>query len=67
MASLVVLGIVAVIVGVCCGAFLKVSFAIRREDRSGSLRFDAPSHSAQTARSFVGYRALAGHNSSSWD
>ena len=33
MASLVVLGVVTVIVGTCFGAFLRLSFAIRREDR----------------------------------
>lgn len=62
MAGFVVLGIVMIIVGVCIGAFLKLSLAIRREDRiRGSLRFDAPSYSAQTAR------ALVGMSSSRWD
>ncbi len=62
MASLVVLSLVAIVVGVCLGAFLKLSFAIRREDRlRGSLRLDAPSYSAKTARSLVGI------NSSRWD
>jgi hypothetical protein len=62
MASLVVLGIATVIIGTCIGAFLKLSFAIRREDGTrGSLRFDPPNRSAQTARSFVGI------NSSRWD
>ena len=42
MAGLVVLGVVTIIIGVCIGAFLKLSFAIRREDRfRGSLRGDA--------------------------
>jgi hypothetical protein len=54
MASLVVLALVTIVVGVCIGAFLKLSFAIRREDRARTLRFDAPNHSAQTARSMVG-------------
>jgi hypothetical protein len=67
MASLVVLGIMAVIVGVCIGAFLKLSFAIRREDRSGSLRSQPPSHSAQAARTLVGYRELAGRGSARLD
>jgi multisubunit Na+/H+ antiporter MnhC subunit len=62
MASLVVLVLVAIVMGVCLGAFLKLSFAIRREDRlRGSLRYDAPSHSAQSAR------ALVGVTSSRWD
>jgi len=62
MAGLAVLGVVTIIIGVCLGAFLKLSFAIRREDRSrGALRFDAPNHSAQTARTLVGMK------SSRWD
>jgi hypothetical protein len=62
MASLIVLGVVMIIVGTCIGAFLRLSFAIRREDRlRGSLRLDAPDHSAQSARSLVGIR------SSRWD
>ena len=55
VASLIVLGVVTIVVGICIGAFLKLSFAIRREDRSrGSLRFDAPDHSARAARTMVG-------------
>jgi hypothetical protein len=55
MASLVVLGVVTVIVGTCIGAFLKLSFAIRRDDRERwALRFDAPNQGAQTARTLVG-------------
>jgi hypothetical protein len=62
MASLVVIGVVMIVVGMCIGAFLKLSFAIRREDRSRwSLRFDAPDHSARTARTLVGI------SSSRWD
>jgi hypothetical protein len=62
MASLVVLGVVTIIVGACIGAFLKLSFAIRREDRlRGSLRLDASSSSAQTARTLVSL------SSSRWD
>lgn len=55
MASLVVLGLVTIIAGVCIGAFLKLSFAIRSEDRvRGQLRFDPPSHSTRAARDLVG-------------
>ena len=62
MASLVVLGVVTIMVGICIGAFLKLSFAIRREDRTtGSLRVDAPSNSTRVARSLVGI------SSSRWD
>jgi hypothetical protein len=58
MASLVVLGVVTIIIGACIGAFLKLSFAIRREDRlRGSLRLDAPNHTARSARSLVGMRS----------
>jgi hypothetical protein len=62
MAGFVVLGIVTIIAGTCIGGFLKVSFAIRREDkRKWGLRLDAPSHDAQTARDLVGI------SSSRWD
>jgi hypothetical protein len=62
MASLVVLGVVTSVVGICIGAFLTLSFAIRRADRSrGSLRSDAPDHGARAARTLVGV------SSSHWD
>jgi hypothetical protein len=62
MASFVVLGVVTIIVGACVGAFFRLSFAIRREDRlRGSLRFDAPDHSTQSARTMVSL------SSSRWD
>jgi hypothetical protein len=62
MAGFVVLGIVMIIMGACIGAFLKISFAIRREDRTrGSLRLDAQSYSAKAARELVGM------SSSRWD
>lgn len=46
--------IITVITGTAVGVFLKISFAIRREDKRHSLRFDAPSSSTQAARSLVG-------------
>jgi hypothetical protein len=62
MAGLVVVTLVIIVMGVCIGALLKISSAIRHEDRSrGSLRLDAPNYSAQTAR------ALVGLTSSRWD
>jgi hypothetical protein len=62
MASLVVLALVTIAAGACAGAFLKISFAIRKDDRiRGSLRFDALSASARSAR------ALTGASSSRWD
>jgi hypothetical protein len=62
MAGLVVVTLVIIVMGVCLGAFFRISFAIRREDRSrGSLRLDAPNNSAQTARTLVGL------TSSRWD
>lgn len=62
MAGLVVLGIVTIIIGACIGAFLRLSFAIRRDDQSrGALRSDAPNYSARTARTLVGMK------SSRWD
>ena len=62
MAGFAAVVIAVIVMGVLVGAFFKLSFAIRREDRNrGSLRFDAPSHSAQTAR------ALVGMTSSRWN
>jgi hypothetical protein len=47
--------IIAVVGGVMLGIFLRVSFAIRTEDRQrGSLAFDAPNSSARMARDLVG-------------
>ena len=58
MASFIVLGLVTIIAGFCVGAFFKLSFAIRREDRvRGQLRFDAPSSSTKAARALVGISA----------
>jgi hypothetical protein len=55
MAVLITIALVTVLVGTVLGAFLKLSFAIRREDRSrGSLRSDASDSSAKAARSLVG-------------
>jgi hypothetical protein len=62
MASLVVLGVITIIVGTCIGAFLKLSLAIRAEDRRrGSLRSGASSNSARSARTLVSL------SSSRWD
>jgi hypothetical protein len=62
MAGLVVITLVIIVMGACLGALLRISFAIRCEDRSrGSLRLDAPNSSAQTARTLVGL------SSSRWD
>ncbi len=55
MAALMTIAIVGAGAGVVCGAFLKICFAIRREDRTKwSLRRDAPNQSAQSARDLVG-------------
>lgn len=62
MASLVIIALVLALVGVVAGAFIVISFAIRREDRTrGCLRFDASSNSTRAARSLVGV------SSSRWD
>jgi hypothetical protein len=61
MAALITLAPIMVLIGIAVGAFLSLSRAIRREDRTRSLRFDAPRRSAQIARSFVGI------TSSRWD
>lgn len=55
MAALITIGIVMAMAGVLLGAYLKICWAIRREDRrKGSLRFDAPSQSARSARILIG-------------
>jgi hypothetical protein len=55
MAALITITVVGTVAGIVCGAFLKICFAIRREDRTKwSLRRDAPNQSAQSARDFVG-------------
>jgi hypothetical protein len=54
MAALITLAIAAGLFGVTFGAYIKICFAIRREDRAGSLHFDAPDTSARAARTLVG-------------
>jgi hypothetical protein len=55
MASLIVITLVLTVAGILFGAYIKICFAIRREDRiKGSLRSDATSQSAQSARMLVG-------------
>jgi hypothetical protein len=55
MASLVVIASVMVIVGVVAGAFIALSFAIRRDDWAVTKGFDAPDRAARTARTMTGY------------
>jgi hypothetical protein len=55
MAALTTLSIVAVLAGITIGAFLRISFAIRREDQArDSLRFDPPNSSSKVARDLTG-------------
>jgi uncharacterized membrane protein YdfJ with MMPL/SSD domain len=54
MASLIVIALIVLVAVVLFGAFLRLSFAIGREDRRRTLGFDAPSRSAQAARTLVG-------------
>jgi hypothetical protein len=61
MAVFIVLGLITIITGALIGAYLRLCGAIRREDRRRSVRFDAPSQSAQAARDLVGI------SSSRWD
>jgi hypothetical protein len=62
MAALMTIAIVGAVAGVVFATYLKICFAIRREDRTKwSLRHDAPNQSAQSARDFVGI------SSSKWD
>lgn len=62
MAALITIAIVLVLAGIAFGAYLRVCFAIRRDDRKKwSLRRDAPNRSARSAR------ALVGINNSRWN
>jgi hypothetical protein len=55
MAALITIALVIAGAGVVFGAFLRICCAIRREDRTKwSLRRDAPSQAAQSARDLVG-------------
>jgi hypothetical protein len=55
MASLIVIASVMAIVGVVAGAFITISFAIRRDDWAVTRGFDAPDRAARTARLMIGY------------
>jgi hypothetical protein len=55
MASLIIITLVLTVAGILFGAYIKICFAIRRDDRTKwSLRGDAPSQAAQSARDLVG-------------
>jgi hypothetical protein len=55
MAALITITIVVAVAGIAFGAYLKVCFAIRRDDRTKwALRQEAPNKSAQSARALVG-------------
>jgi len=55
MAALITLAIVTLLAGGAVGLLLRLSFAIRGEDRiRGSLRFDPPTASTKAARGLVG-------------
>jgi hypothetical protein len=62
MAALITISVIVAVAGIVFGAYLKICFAIRREDRTKwSLRLEAPNQSARSARNFVGI------SSSKWD
>jgi hypothetical protein len=55
MAALITIAIVVTVAGIVFGAYIKICFAMRRDDRTRwSLRRDAPNRSAQSARTLVG-------------
>lgn len=59
MAGFVVLAIVLTAAsGILMGAFLAISFAIRREDNRGSLTIAAPTRACQSARHVTGFHRL---------
>jgi hypothetical protein len=55
MASLIVIASVIAIFGVVAGAFVTISFAIRRDDWAVVRGFDAPNRAARSARVVTGY------------
>jgi hypothetical protein len=55
MASLIVIALVITVAGILGGAFVAISFTIRREDRGRTLSWDAPDHTAKSVRAFTGY------------
>jgi hypothetical protein len=55
MASLIVIAAVMAIAGLVAGAFITISFAIRRDDWAVTRGFDAPDRAARTARMMTGY------------
>ena len=58
---LVILFATAVLAGVTASIFVTISFAIRREDRAHSLRWDAPDRASRSARLVVGRPVHGGH------
>lgn len=48
----------AITCGVLFGAFLAISFAIRREDNRGSLATPAPTRACRNARHVTGFHRL---------
>lgn len=59
VASLVIVAIsIAVAYGVVFGAFVAISFAIRREDHRGTLVGRAPGLASRSARHVAGYHRI---------
>jgi hypothetical protein len=56
MATLIIVTLVLAFAGIVFGAYIKISFAIRRDDHVlGSLWSDASTLSAHTARKLLGF------------
>jgi hypothetical protein len=55
MASLIVIALVITVAGIAAGAFITISFTIRREDRAMTLGSDAPGRTARNVRTLAGY------------
>jgi hypothetical protein len=59
MISLITIAIILLVVcGALFGAFLAISFAIRREDGVGSLTGQAPSRACRSARFMTGLHCI---------
>jgi hypothetical protein len=55
MISLVTIALVLALAGTFVGAFVRISLAIVREDRNGTLAHGAPGWAEQSARSITGW------------
>jgi hypothetical protein len=58
MGAFIVIASVVAVIGIAAGAFLTISFAIRRDDWAMARGFNVPGRAARSARLITGYRHL---------